>query len=101
MNNKRFQAAHILVRTTWMDSHPALKTTDCEVNQIDWQAIDSYDWSLKEQILIEVLRFVTTNESNVQLEDLLTLSQIEQQAVLLSLTQVLSNYSLEENLAHD
>jgi hypothetical protein len=101
MNNKRFQAAHILVRTTWMDSHPALRTTDCEVNQIDWDTIDNQDWSLKEQILIEVLRFVTTNQSHVQLDDLLTLSQIEQQAVLLSLTQVLSPSVLEENLVND
>lgn len=84
-----------------MDTHPAMQSTDCEVSQIDWLTIDSHDWSLKEQVLIEVLRFVTTNQSNVQLDDLLSLTQLEQHAVLLSLTQSLSSYSLEENLAHD
>jgi hypothetical protein len=101
MNYKRFQAASLLVRTTWMDTHPAFSTTDCEVNIIDWDRIDGYDWSLKEQILVEVLRFITSDESNVQLEDLLTLTQLEQQAVLVSLNVALTTQSLEENLAHD
>jgi hypothetical protein len=84
-----------------MDTHPAFSTTDCEVNIIDWDRIDGYDWSLKEQILVEVLRFITSDESNVQLEDLLTLTQLEQQAVLVSLNVALTTQSLEENLAHD
>jgi hypothetical protein len=84
-----------------MDTHPAFSTTDCEVNIIDWDRIDGHDWSLKEQILVEVLRFITSDESNVQLEDLLTLTQLEQQAVLVSLNVALTTQSLEENLAHD
>jgi hypothetical protein len=84
-----------------MDTHPAFSTTDCEVNIIDWDRIDGYDWSLKEQILVEVLRFITSDESNVELQDLLTLTQLEQQAVLISLNVALTTQSLEENLVHD
>lgn len=101
MTNKRYKAASILLRTTWMEDHPAFNTTDCEVNSIDWNKIDSYDWSLPEQVMIEVLRFILCDESNVQLEDLLMLSRIDQMAVLLSLNYALSDQALEENLTHD
>lgn len=101
MNSKRYQAAHILIRTTWLDRHPALQSSDCELHFIDWDTIGNHEWLFNEQVLLEVLRFVTTNQSNLQIDDLLTLTQLEQHAVLTALNQALAGFALEENLAHD
>lgn len=85
MTDKKIHSADILMKMTWMRDHPAFRTTDCEINQIDWAMIDSYEFSYQEGVMIEVLRFLLTGSSNAQLEDLLALNDTDLYAVILAL----------------
>jgi len=54
----RAKVASSLVKMTWLRDHPALVTTDLDINQIDWKTIDSYEWDRTQKVLVEVLRFI-------------------------------------------
>lgn len=92
------KAAEMLIRYSWMNDHPAFQSTDCQIGVIDWEKINSTDWNFQEQILVEVFKFITTEESNVQLDDLLALDQVNRGAALLALQEKFKVIDLEENL---
>lgn len=96
--DKKIHSANLLIKLTWMREHAAFRTTDCEINQVDWKTIDAYDYEFREQVMVEVLRFLLTGSSNVQLEDLLTLDDTELYAVILALGERFKYMELEENL---
>jgi hypothetical protein len=96
--NKNAKSAESLIRFTWMRSHPSFSTTDCEIGVVDWNKINSTQWTFHQQILIEVLKFLTVEESNVCLDDLLVLKPEERQTVILCLNEKFALTELEENL---
>jgi len=83
---------------TWLRDHPAMLTTDLDINQIDWKTIDKFEWSRTQLVLVEVLRFINCGESLVRLSELNLLSQDEQRIVALSLNMLYNDLGLEENL---
>lgn len=94
----RNHSASILVKMTWMRNHPAFATTDLDINQIDWSAIDKVEWSRTEKVLIEVLRFINCGESGLRLSELNLLSKDDQKTVVLVLNMLYDDKGLEENL---
>ena len=97
MDNK-FHAAQMLIRHTFMNEHPAFNTTDCEVNQIDWEKINDGDYTKQEWILVQVLKFLLDDYCEIELPDLLALNDDDLQAVILSLSERFKNKALQENL---
>jgi hypothetical protein len=83
---------------TWLRDHPAMLTTDLDINQIDWKTIDKFEWSRTQLVLVEVLRFINCGESCVRLSELNLLSVDEQRIVALSLNMLYNDMGLEENL---
>jgi len=94
----RAKVASSLVKMTWLRDHPAMLTTDLDINQIDWKMIDSFEWTRTQLVLVEVLRFINCGESLVRLSELNLLSQDEQRIVALSLNMLYNDLGLEENL---
>ena len=94
----RAKVASSLVKMTWLRDHPALLTTDLDINQIDWKTIDKQEWTRTQKVLVEVLRFINCGESLIRLSELNLLSQDEQKIVALSLNMLYNDMGLEENL---
>jgi hypothetical protein len=94
----RSKVASNLVKMTWLRDHPAMVTTDLDINQIDWKTIDSFEWTRTELVLVEILRFINCGESLVRVSELNLLSQDEQRIVALSLNMLYNDLGLEENL---
>ena len=94
----RARVASSLVKMTWLRDHPAMLTTDLDINQIDWKTIDKFEWTRVQLVLVEVLRFINCGESGVRLSELNLLSQDEQRIVALSLNMLYNDLGLEENL---
>ena len=94
----RAKVASNLVKMTWLRDHPAMLTTDLDINQIDWKTIDKFDWTRTQLVLIEVLRFINCGESILRLSELNLLSLDEQRIVALSLNMLYNDLGLEENL---
>ena len=94
----RAKVASSLVKMTWLRDHPALVTTDLDINQIDWKTIDSFEWNLTEKVLVEVLRFINCGESLIRLSEINMLSEDEKRVVALSLNMLYNDLGLEENL---
>lgn len=80
-------AYQILRRHTFIYDHALFNDSDGDLGRLNWHAIDNHEWSFKQQIIIEVVRFILTNTGNAQLEDLLTLNEQERGAVLLALNE--------------
>lgn len=98
MINNKVRSADHLIKYTWMRNHPSFNTSDCSIGQIDWELINKTQWTFHQQILVEVLKFLTIEESNVSLDDLLVLKPEELQVVLLCLKEKFNVDNLEENL---
>jgi hypothetical protein len=96
--NKSAHAAEILIKYSWLRDHEAFAGTDCEINVIDWNKINNFDWSFQQAIMIEVFKFITLEESNVSLDDLLALNPMDRQAVLTAINAKFSVKELQENL---
>ena len=94
----RAKVASNLVKMTWLRDHPAMLTTDLDINQIDWKTIDKFDWTRTQLVLIEILRFINCGESILRLSELNLLSLDEQRIVALSLNMLYNDLGLEENL---
>jgi hypothetical protein len=94
----RAKVASNLVKMTWLRDHPAMLTTDLDINQIDWKTIDKFEWTRTQLVLIEVLRFINCGESILRLSELNLLSLDEQRIVALSLNMLYNDLGLEENL---
>ena len=94
----RAKVASSLVKMTWLRDHPALLTTDLDINQIDWKTIDSFEWNRTEKVLVEVLRFINCGESLIRLSEINMLSEDEKRVVALSLNMLYNDLGLEENL---
>ena len=94
----RAKVASNLVKMTWLRDHPAMLTTDLDINQIDWKTIDKFEWTRTELVLVEILRFINCGESLVRVSELNLLSQDEQRIVALSLNMLYNDLGLEENL---
>ena len=94
----RSKVASNLVKMTWLRDHPALATTDLDINQIDWKTIDKFEWTRTQLVLIEVLRFINCGESLLRLSEINLLSQDEKRIVALSLNMLYNDMGLEENL---
>lgn len=82
---KKLEAAEILVRYSALNNLPALNTSEIAINQIDWEKIETSELSKQESILIEVLRFILLDQTHIHLTDLLCLSDIDLNAVLLAI----------------
>jgi hypothetical protein len=94
----RAKVASNLVKMTWLRDHPAMLTTDLDINQIDWKTIDKFEWTRTQLVLIEILRFINCGESILRLSELNLLSLDEQRIVALSLNMLYNDLGLEENL---
>ena len=94
----RAKVAANLVKMTWLRDHPALATTDLDINQIDWKTIDSYEWDRTQKVLIEILRFINCGESLMRFSEINLLSQDEKRVVALSINMLYNDLGLEENL---
>ena len=94
----RAKVASNLVKMTWLRDHPALATTDLDINQIDWKTIDKFEWNRTQLVLIEVLRFINCGESLMRLSEINLLSQDEKRIVALSINMLYNDLGLEENL---
>jgi len=94
----RSKVASSLVKMTWLRDHPALLTTDLDINQIDWKTIDSFEWNRTQKVLVEVLRFINCGESLIRLSEINMLSEDEKRVVALSLNMLYNDLGLEENL---
>jgi hypothetical protein len=94
----RAKVASSLVKMTWLRDHPALLTTDLDINQIDWKTIDSFEWDRTQQVLVEVLRFINCGESLLRLSEINLLTLDEKRVVALSINMLYNDLGLEENL---
>jgi hypothetical protein len=94
----RAKVASSLVKMTWLRDHPALLTTDLDINQIDWKTIDSFEWDRSQKVLVEVLRFINCVESLIRLSEINMLTEDEKRIVALSLNMLYNDLGLEENL---
>jgi hypothetical protein len=94
----RAKVASNLVKMTWLRDHPALATTDLDINQIDWKTIDKFEWNRTQLVLIEVLRFINCGESLLRLSEINLLSLDEKRVVALSINMLYNDLGLEENL---
>jgi hypothetical protein len=94
----RAKVASSLVKMTWLRDHPALLTTDLDINQIDWKTIDSFEWDRSQKVLVEVLRFINCGESLIRLSEINMLTEDEKRIVALSLNMLYNDLGLEENL---
>ena len=94
----RAKVASSLVKMTWLRDHPALLTTDLDINQIDWKSIDSFEWDRSQQVLVEVLRFINCGESLLRLSEMNLLTLDEKRVVALSINMLYNDLGLEENL---
>jgi len=94
----RAKVASNLVKMTWLRDHPALATTDLDINQIDWKTIDKFEWNRTQLVLIEVLRFINCGESLLRLSEINLLSLDEKRIVALSFNMLYNDLGLEENL---
>jgi polysaccharide pyruvyl transferase WcaK-like protein len=94
----RAKVASNLVKMTWLRDHPALATTDLDINQIDWKTIDKFEWNRTQLVLIEVLRFINCGESLMRLSEINLLSLDEKRIVALSINMLYNDLGLEENL---
>ena len=94
----RAKVASNLVKMTWLRDHPALATTDLDINQIDWKTIDKFEWNRTQLVLIEVLRFINCGESLLRLSEINLLSLDEKRIVALSINMLYNDLGLEENL---
>jgi len=94
----RAKVASSLVKMTWLRDHPALLTTDLDINQIDWKTIDSFEWDRSQKVLVEVLRFINCGESLIRLSEINMLSEDERRVVALSINMLYNDLGLEENL---
>lgn len=98
MINKNAKSAESLIKFTWMRTHPSFATTDCTIGVIDWEKINSTQWTFHQHILLEVFKFLTIEESNVALDDLLVLKPEERLAVIMCINEKFQINELEENL---
>jgi hypothetical protein len=96
--DKKRHSAQILIRHTFMNTHDAFKTTDCEIGQIDWDTILQAEYTREEFILVNVLEFLLENDTDLQLTELLQLNEDDRQAVILALNERFRLTALEENL---
>ena len=94
----RAKVASNLVKMTWLRDHPALATTDLDINQIDWKTIDKFEWNRTQLVLSEILRFINCGESLMRLSEINLLSQDEKRIVALSINMLYNDLGLEENL---
>ena len=94
----RAKVASNLVKMTWLRDHPAMLTTDLDINQIDWKTIDKFEWNRTQLVLIEVLRFINCGESLMRLSEINLLSLDEKRIVALSINMLYNDLGLEENL---
>jgi hypothetical protein len=94
----RSKVASNLVKMTWLRDHPALATTDLDINQIDWKTIDRFEWDRTQLVLIEILRFINCGESLMRLSEINLLSSDEKKIVALSINMLYNDLGLEENL---
>jgi polysaccharide pyruvyl transferase WcaK-like protein len=94
----RAKVASNLVKMTWLRDHPALATTDLDINQIDWKTIDKFEWNRTQLVLIEILRFINCGESLMRLSEINLLSPDEKRIVALSINMLYNDLGLEENL---
>ena len=94
----RSKVASNLVKMTWLRDHPALATTDLDINQIDWKTIDRFEWDRTQLVLIEILRFINSGESLMRLSEINLLSSDEKKIVALSINMLYNDLGLEENL---
>ena len=94
----RAKVASSLVKMTWLRDHPALLTTDLDINQIDWKTIDAFEWDRSQKVLVEVLRFINCGESLIRLSEINMLTEDEKRIVALSLNMLYNDLGLEENL---
>ena len=94
----RSKVASNLVKMTWLRDHPALATTDLDINQIDWKTIDKFEWTRTQLVLIEILRFINCGESLMRLSEINLLSPDEKRIVALSINMLYNDLGLEENL---
>lgn len=97
-SRKALKSAELLIKYTWLRDHEAFRSTDCEIGVIDWEAINTTNWNFKQAILIEVLKFLLVEESNVSLDDLMALDELDRQAVIVALNSKFAVNELEENL---
>ena len=98
MKDKKLHSAQILIRHTFMNDHEAFKTTDCEINQIDWDRINDGEYTISQWRLVQVLKFLLDDYCEFELSELNQLSEDELQVVILALSERFTNKSLEENL---
>lgn len=94
----RARVASNLVKMTWMRDHPALATTDLDINQIDWKTIDRFEWTRTQLVLVEILRFINCGESLLRLSEINLLSEDERRVVALAINMLYNDNPLEENL---
>jgi len=97
-NRKKLKSAETLIKYSWMRNHDSFKTTDCEVGQIDWSFINQTNWNFHQAIMIEVLKFLLLEESNVSLDDLMALNPLDRQAIITALNVKFAVTELQENL---
>lgn len=96
--DNRLHAAQTLIRHTFMNYHSSFNTTDCEVNQIDWEKILKTEYTRQEEILVEILKFILEDNCTMSVGELLELNDDDLQAVMLALGEKFKSKPLQENL---
>lgn len=86
MNTSQLEAAEILVRYSSLSELPALKKSEISINQVNWEEIEKSELTKQQWVLIEILRFILLKVSSARITDLLSLSDTDLHAVLLSIS---------------
>lgn len=102
MKDSKWHSAHLLMRHTFMQEHPAFKTTDFETSQVDWETIDDFEhwqYTMNQWILINFLKFLLEEYAEVELGDLYALDAMDRQAVVLALAERFKMNQIQDSLS--
>ena len=96
--NNRTKAANLLVKMTWLRNQPVLATMEIDINKIDWQRLDAIEWTPQQKVLIEVFRFLLTDNGDFKLNDLLSIDAFERESILVALHTRFTLIEMQESL---
>lgn len=98
MNPKNAHAISLFLKYTNLEEHEALKTSNIDLGQYDFDRISQTEVTEREWILFEIVRFLATNDSLVLLQDLTKLDKTDLSAFVYALSEIVGLNRMNETL---
>lgn len=97
-NQEKFQAIHLFLKYTGLEDHEALKTSNIDLGQIDFDQIANNEVTQREYLLFEIVRYLATGQSTMLLQDISKLSHDDLTAFTYALLHLTKSMTIQENL---